>query len=53
MKSDRPTFTIVVQPEASGAAGDRAIRELLKRLLRSLGLRCISITEEKHDSQNS
>ena len=47
MRDPRPTFTIVVQPEQSGAAGDRQLRELLKRLLRSLGLRCIEIREKK------
>jgi hypothetical protein len=47
MKANKPTYTIVVQPEKSGAAGDRQLRELLKRLLRSLRMRCVSIKEEK------
>jgi hypothetical protein len=40
-------YTIVVQPERGGTQADRDLRAVLKRLLRTHRLRCLSITEGK------
>jgi hypothetical protein len=45
--SDRPRYTIVLEPEKHVADPVRALRAALKRLLRSYGLRAVSVEEAK------
>ena len=42
----RPVYTIRLRPEP-GTDGIRSLRGLLKRALRSHGLRCVSVEEER------
>jgi hypothetical protein len=42
----RPRYTIVLEPEKHVADPIRALRAALKRLLRSYGLRAISVEEK-------
>jgi hypothetical protein len=43
--SDRLQFIIVLEPEKRVVDPIRALRAALKRLLRSYGLRCISVEQ--------
>jgi hypothetical protein len=43
--SDRPRYTIILEPEKHVADPTRALRAALKRLLRSYGLKAISVQE--------
>ena len=45
MRTDRPTFVLVLRPEP-GVEPIRALRAALKVLLRRFGLRCVGVTEE-------
>ena len=48
MSGDRPQFRIVIQPEKNRGTGDlRALRALLKDLLRRWGFRAIEIEEQE------
>ena len=40
----RPTYSIVVRPEPGVVDPERALRALLKLLLRRFGLRCVRLT---------
>jgi hypothetical protein len=42
--SDRPTFVLVVRPEP-GVDPVRALRGLLKLMLRRFGLRCVTYSQ--------
>jgi hypothetical protein len=42
----RPQFIIVLEPEAHVVDPLRALRAALKRLLRTYGLKCISVEEK-------
>jgi class 3 adenylate cyclase len=44
--SERPTYILTLRPE-SGVDGLRALRRLLKRLLRDHGLRCVGIEADR------
>jgi hypothetical protein len=44
--SDRPRYTIILEPEKHVADPVRALRAALKRLLRSYGLRAVSVEEK-------
>jgi hypothetical protein len=48
---ERPTFVVHLQPTPDCTNPIGALRELLKRALRSWGLRCITLKEIPH--QNS
>ena len=43
--NERPTYRVVLRPEASVSDPVRALRRALKILLRKCGLRCISVEE--------
>jgi hypothetical protein len=46
---DRPTFLLRLRPEP-GIDPVRALRHVLKRLLRSYGMKCVTCEqEEQHD----
>jgi hypothetical protein len=45
--NDRPRYTIILEPEKHVVDPIRALRGALKRLLRSYGLRAISVEEAK------
>jgi hypothetical protein len=45
-KPDRPTFLLRLQP-LKGVDPIRALRHVLKRLLRNHGMRCLSAEEER------
>ena len=45
-KTDRPTFIVHLRPEPDCTNPIGALRELLKRALRSWGLRCTYLAEE-------
>jgi hypothetical protein len=45
-KPNRPTFLLRLQP-LKGVDPIRALRNVLKRLLRNHGMRCLSIDEER------
>ena len=48
MKTDRPTFELTIRSERHDASADvRQLRELLKRLLRDYGWRCIEVAERQ------
>ena len=47
-QSDRPIFVLRLRPEP-GVNGYRALRELLKRLLRTHGFRCLDAREMSDD----
>ncbi len=49
----RPIYILRIQPERTGTAGDRDIREVLKRLLRSFGIQCLSIQTEPQTAQDT
>ena len=42
--NERPVFKLLLRPEP-GVAGDRALRRVLKVLLRRFRLKCISVEE--------
>jgi hypothetical protein len=42
--SDRPTFRLLLRPEP-GVDPTRALRRLLKALLRTFGFKCLSVEE--------
>jgi hypothetical protein len=44
--SDRPQFIIILEPEKHVADPVRALRAALKRLLRSYGLRAVSVEQK-------
>jgi hypothetical protein len=44
----RPVFTLKLRPEP-GIDPVHALRHALKRLLRTYGLRCVSVEENNHD----
>jgi hypothetical protein len=45
--SDRPRYTIILEPEKHVMDPTRALRAALKRLLRTYGLKCISVEEKQ------
>jgi len=45
---NRPTYLLRLRPE-KGVDPVRALRHALKRLLRSYGMKCVSVVEEKLD----
>jgi hypothetical protein len=51
----QPTYIITVRPEQQpdDPDGIRRLRELLKRLLRSFGMRCLSIKPEPQPANHS
>jgi hypothetical protein len=48
-KNDRRGFIIHLIPEPDCTDPIKALRELLKRALRSWGLRCVALSEVNHD----
>jgi hypothetical protein len=46
---DVPVFRLVLRPTPQCLDPIRSLRHLLKRALRSYGLRCISAEEVRHD----
>jgi hypothetical protein len=53
MQTERPTFVVHFRPEPDCADPIKALRALLKRALRSWGLRCVTLSEVKADTKNS
>jgi hypothetical protein len=45
--SERPTFIVHLRPEPGVEDPIRSLRHFLKRALRSWGLRCVDIREER------
>jgi hypothetical protein len=46
---DRPTFTITLRPEPGVDDPVRALRAVLKNMLRRHGLRCLSAQEDTEE----
>ena len=47
MKTDRPTFELVIRSERPNPSADvRQLRELLKAMLRRYGWKCLRVVEE-------
>lgn len=45
----RPTFVVTLQPQHDGVDEIKALRFVLKRLLRTHGLRCVTLREMPSD----
>jgi hypothetical protein len=50
MSDARPRYILVLEPEKHVSDPVRALRGALKRLLRSYGLRAVSVEEQKQES---
>jgi len=46
--NERPTFLLRLRP-LKNIDPYRALRWILKRVLRTYGMQCVSVEEEKHD----
>jgi hypothetical protein len=48
----RPTYIVHLQPTPDCTDPTKALRELLKRALRSWGLRCVTLSEVNREQEN-
>jgi hypothetical protein len=49
----RPVFVLKLRPEPHVTDSIKALRFVLKRLLRQYGMRCVDIREEQHEEISS
>jgi hypothetical protein len=52
MSDARPRYIIILEPEKHVSDPTRALRAALKRLLRSYGLRAVSVAQQKQESSS-